>query len=317
MNNIQFYCHTCEARVESATLQESGEYSCAKCSGPYVEILDDNFREDDFEREMVMEIADYDPDLSDVEMEDVEEESERILETRESQPYSFVYTREVHVREPQPYSFVNERAGARESQPYSFVNIHVQARRAQAPQRAPQQQREGPQPHQAHPFQHMFEAFFQGQNPGFSFPQTHMPAGHPARPQMQTGRAPAFARLFQQMFGGQNSRDFFHGDMEELLAHFQRRHEDSGKPPAAKKDIDALPTQILTKEAAELCADQNCAVCQDCYKEGEEICTLGCNHKFHKDCIHPWLDLHNSCPLCRKTIGDATESEQQSEAVAM
>lgn len=39
-----------------------------------------------------------------------------------------------------------------------------------------------------------------------------------------------------------------------------------------------------------------CAVCL-----GEDGCdvVLACKHVFHWDCVRPWLDAKNACPLCR------------------
>ena len=42
--------------------------------------------------------------------------------------------------------------------------------------------------------------------------------------------------------------------------------------------------------------------CQD-LTEGEEVRLLECGHCFHTGCIVPWLELHGTCPVCRKQLG--------------
>jgi hypothetical protein len=57
--------------------------------------------------------------------------------------------------------------------------------------------------------------------------------------------------------------------------------------------------------------DQECTIClTDLYstKNEKNILSLGCNHKFHFECIDPWfrnkIDNYHTpnCPLCRKEI---------------
>ena len=43
-------------------------------------------------------------------------------------------------------------------------------------------------------------------------------------------------------------------------------------------------------------------LCQD-LTEGEEVRLLECGHCFHTGCIVPWLELHGTCPVCRKQLG--------------
>lgn len=51
-----------------------------------------------------------------------------------------------------------------------------------------------------------------------------------------------------------------------------------------------------------------CCVCTEDLGVGQSIRTLtACQHDFHKKCIDRWLSGHDTCPLCRKTIG-ATSS---------
>lgn len=49
-----------------------------------------------------------------------------------------------------------------------------------------------------------------------------------------------------------------------------------------------------------------CTICQEVFACGEEYITLQCNpthpHKFHSDCIQPWLRGHDTCPTCRGKV---------------
>ncbi|XP_017413031.1 probable E3 ubiquitin-protein ligase ZFP1 [Vigna angularis] len=42
-----------------------------------------------------------------------------------------------------------------------------------------------------------------------------------------------------------------------------------------------------------------CVICQDEYKNKEEIGILQCKHEYHADCIRRWLHEKNVCPMCK------------------
>lgn len=44
-----------------------------------------------------------------------------------------------------------------------------------------------------------------------------------------------------------------------------------------------------------------CAICRDDI-DMTSMHALHCNHKFHMECIHSWLVIHPSCPLCRASV---------------
>ncbi|KAK8572494.1 hypothetical protein V6N13_048090 [Hibiscus sabdariffa] len=44
-----------------------------------------------------------------------------------------------------------------------------------------------------------------------------------------------------------------------------------------------------------------CCVCQEEYKDGEDVGKLECGHDFHADCINQWLMRKNLCPICKTT----------------
>jgi hypothetical protein len=44
---------------------------------------------------------------------------------------------------------------------------------------------------------------------------------------------------------------------------------------------------------------ENCSICL----ETPDDCTqLKCGHVYHKECIHKWLKIKNTCPNCRKIM---------------
>ena len=51
-----------------------------------------------------------------------------------------------------------------------------------------------------------------------------------------------------------------------------------------------------------------CAICLDHFQEGEAINSPArCPHVFHKDCLMAWLEKHDVCPCCRRSM--ITESQ--------
>jgi hypothetical protein len=43
-----------------------------------------------------------------------------------------------------------------------------------------------------------------------------------------------------------------------------------------------------------------CAICLDEFENNEKVRVLPCKHRFHQDCLVPWLtERHSSCPLCK------------------
>ena len=47
-------------------------------------------------------------------------------------------------------------------------------------------------------------------------------------------------------------------------------------------------------------SDATCAICIENYKSGDELRSLPCEHKFHKECVDNWLVVKNNCPVCKR-----------------
>ncbi|KAL8684334.1 MAG: hypothetical protein Q9224_006427 [Gallowayella concinna] len=54
-----------------------------------------------------------------------------------------------------------------------------------------------------------------------------------------------------------------------------------------------------------------CSVCTDDFTKGQDVRVLPCNHKFHPDCIDPWLlNVSGTCPMCRVDLRPTASNEE-------
>ncbi|NP_001169469.1 E3 ubiquitin-protein ligase SIRP1 isoform X1 [Zea mays] len=109
--------------------------------------------------------------------------------------------------------------------------------------------------------------------------------------------------LFIGAAGGEHGvalGDYFLGPsldalVQQLAENDAARH---GTPPAKKEAVEAMPTVEIAggnddDDAA------SCPVCLEDYAPGERAREMPCRHRFHGNCIVPWLEMHSSCPVCR------------------
>ncbi|TVU18333.1 hypothetical protein EJB05_34423, partial [Eragrostis curvula] len=68
-------------------------------------------------------------------------------------------------------------------------------------------------------------------------------------------------------------------------------------PPASKAAVESMPT--VTVDDSHVGEESHCAVCKEPFELGAEAREMPCKHIYHQDCILPWLQLRNSCPVCR------------------
>lgn len=115
-----------------------------------------------------------------------------------------------------------------------------------------------------------------------------------------------------------NLGDYYVGaGLEQLIQQLAENDPNRyGTPPAAKTAIEGLPSISVSKELLDSDSSQ-CAVCMDEFELGAQARQMPCKHVYHPDCILPWLELHNSCPVCRYELPtDDLDYEQRARGEA-
>ncbi|KAK9472245.1 uncharacterized protein V1510DRAFT_417721 [Dipodascopsis tothii] len=119
----------------------------------------------------------------------------------------------------------------------------------------------------------------------------------------------AVSQIFGRIFNVQgNPQDYAwsQSDLDQIITRLmEQTQSERVLSPAAADDISALPVVKITPEMIEGWPD--CAICKDAYEVGDEVNRLPCDHFFHAACIKHWLEISDSCPICRKSISTHTD----------
>jgi len=98
---------------------------------------------------------------------------------------------------------------------------------------------------------------------------------------------------------GDNDDYIYTAEYEMMFGQFADNvNSFTSKPPASVAFVENILSVVVTKEDV----DNNnalCAVCKDEFAVAEEVKLLPCSHRYHGDCIMPWLGIRNTCPVCR------------------
>ncbi|XP_024518657.1 E3 ubiquitin-protein ligase AIP2 [Selaginella moellendorffii] len=108
--------------------------------------------------------------------------------------------------------------------------------------------------------------------------------------------------------------------IEQAVRLSQEQDTQKGPPPASKDEVAKLSIVRVTEEVLKGLGDgTECAVCREVLVVGDEMQEMPCKHYFHPLCLKPWLEEHNSCPVCRyemRTDDHEYESRKEREAEA-
>ncbi len=66
-------------------------------------------------------------------------------------------------------------------------------------------------------------------------------------------------------------------------------------------------------EPSSFAAGEPCTVCHDAFEAETKVVELACSHCFHEDCIMPWLETHNTCPVCRSKLASSAPRPDENQ----
>lgn len=65
---------------------------------------------------------------------------------------------------------------------------------------------------------------------------------------------------------------------------------------ASMAAVESMP--VIEIGDGDVSSDAHCAVCKEAMAVGVEAREVPCNHRYHSECILPWLSVKNTCPVC-------------------
>uniref|UniRef100_A0A2M3Z3Z1 RING-type E3 ubiquitin transferase n=1 Tax=Anopheles braziliensis TaxID=58242 RepID=A0A2M3Z3Z1_9DIPT len=96
--------------------------------------------------------------------------------------------------------------------------------------------------------------------------------------------------------------------IDSIVTQLLNQMDNTGPPPLEKERIAEIPTVAISEKQVEM--KLQCSVCFEDFQVGESVRKLPCLHVYHEPCIIPWLELHGTCPSCRKSLTPESGSQQ-------
>lgn len=105
---------------------------------------------------------------------------------------------------------------------------------------------------------------------------------------------------------------------DRIITQLREQHaaqNPGGAPPASQAAIEKLRVKDIDEQMLQGCQDNKtkCVICVDDMVLGDKATLLPCDHFFHGECVTPWLKVHNTCPVCRRSVEveEAPESKKR------
>jgi len=104
------------------------------------------------------------------------------------------------------------------------------------------------------------------------------------------------------MFFMGNPGDYAWGreGLDQIVTQLLNQMDNAGPPPLDQEKIAEIPKCEIVQEQVD--SKLQCSVCWEDFQLKEIVRQLPCSHVYHEPCILPWLKIHGTCPICRKSL---------------
>ncbi|KAF9874802.1 putative ankyrin repeat protein [Colletotrichum karsti] len=161
------------------------------------------------------------------------------------------------------------------------------------------------------PFQSIFSSVLNGAGP-----PSPGAAGQGQRP---AGGAPT---LLHEILNMLNPANASHGDavytqeaLDRIISTLMEQNPQSNAaPPATDDALSKLERKKVDEKMLGPEGKAECTICIDDFNLGDDATVLPCKHWFHDQCVVMWLKEHNTCPICRTPIEEASSNNNSGNA---
>ena len=93
---------------------------------------------------------------------------------------------------------------------------------------------------------------------------------------------------------------YFDPVLEIILFLLEFDDSDIRQPGLTNQQMQRI--QIIDPSSIQ--STERCTICMESFLEHSSLVLrqLECGHHYHEDCIFEWLQLHDTCPLCRYSL---------------
>lgn len=86
---------------------------------------------------------------------------------------------------------------------------------------------------------------------------------------------------------------------------------ESAEQSSVKGEAPIAAIAVTNADGTQEDGSLGCSICTEDFTRGEEVRVLPCNHKFHPECVDPWLlNVSGTCPLCRIDLRGTSPNDE-------